>query len=349
MDEEEIACAIGYCDDAVAGVVGDLLGACRGGQEVAGGEACAEQEEDASGGKRDDSAQGGAAIDEEHGGAEEQRIGDGIRAHQRQQQDAGGEERIVAGAGERKDAEAEHEGEQRSLHAGVAHDQRDGPAGGEQPYDALLGRVLAEGAREKPAGGGDGERSEDLHADDYVTAGEQIDGGHDKRIEQAGGAGEVLVEVEGEVAVFREVAGGAQGNVGVLLQRVEEQEGNADENDQREDEPGCPAAESGCAALGFRVRGSWRADGGGRSHAVARGPLCLRCEPVRACLSIEESYVPLGSLCCCSCSDLSSRSSSSIWSSRSMAAKRSSSSASLRFVPVSATRRACWARPSAVA
>ena len=45
------------------------------------------------------------------------------------------------------------------------------------------------------------------------------------------------MEIEGEVAVFGEMLGRAEGDVGVFLQRMNQQEGNPHQHDQDEDQP----------------------------------------------------------------------------------------------------------------
>ncbi len=79
---------------------------------------------------------------------------------------------------------------------------------------------LAECTRDEPAGASDAECPEELDAENHVAAGEQVDGSDDQRVKQAGGAGEVLMEIEGKVAVFREMLRRAEGDVGVFLQRM---------------------------------------------------------------------------------------------------------------------------------
>ena len=59
-----------------------------------------------------------------------------------------------------------------------------------------------------------------MDAENHVAAGYQVDGSDDQRIKQAGGAGEVLMKIEGEVTVFGEMLRRAEGDVGVFLQRM---------------------------------------------------------------------------------------------------------------------------------
>ena len=77
----------------------------------------------------------------------------------------------MAFARKSKDGNTKREHQKRRLHAGVAHHQRDRPAGGEQPDDVLFGGAIAECTRDEPAGASDAECSEDLDAENHVAAG----------------------------------------------------------------------------------------------------------------------------------------------------------------------------------
>ena len=223
-------------------MVGDLLGARGCGQKTACSDAGAEQEETTTHGEGHGTSHCGAPVDEEHGCAEYEGVGNRVRTNERQQQYACGEQRPMAFPREGKDGNAKREGQKRCLHAAVAHHQRDGPAGGQQPHDLLFGWGIAERARNEPAGARDAQCPEYLDPKDHIAAGEQIDSSDDQRIEQTCGAREVLVEIEGEVAVLGKMSRRAEGDVGVFLQRMDQEEGNPEKHDEGKDQPCRPRA-----------------------------------------------------------------------------------------------------------